>query len=47
MPAYDVRRTQEMIDKLNADIKATELLLKPKKKFAFSSRPKPSAEKKT
>jgi len=38
MPPYDIRRSQEEIEKLNKEFKNMELKLKPKKKFAFGSR---------
>ena len=40
MPPYDIRRTQEEIEKLNKNIKDIEAKIKPKKKFSFASRNK-------
>lgn len=38
MPPYDIRRSQEEIEKLNKEFKNIELKKKPKKKFTFGSR---------
>ena len=38
LPAYDVRRSQEEIEAVGKEVRETEATLKPKKKFAFSSR---------
>jgi len=38
LPPYDIRRSQEIIETINKEVKAIEILSKPKKKFAFSSR---------
>lgn len=38
LPPYDIRRSQEIIETLNKDIKELEKSLVPKKKFSFSSR---------
>eukprot|EP01031_Cornospumella_fuschlensis_P035090 gene35090-42499_t len=43
LPAYDVRRSQEILDALASEVKAVEAQVQPKKKFAFSSKPKASA----
>jgi len=40
LPPYDIRRTQEILDVLGKELREAEVRLKPKKKFAFSSKNK-------
>ena len=40
LPAYDVKRSQEEIEKFNKSVKQVILRLKPEKKFSFSSKKK-------
>ena len=40
LPAYDVRRSQEMIESVLKELKSIEILVFPRKKFTFSARTK-------
>eukprot|EP01039_Chlorochromonas_danica_P002935 gene2935-3202_t len=42
LPAYDIRRSQEILEDINSRIKTIEQQIQPKKKFAFSSKAKPT-----
>lgn len=46
LPKYDLRRSQEEVEKLKKRVSSMETALQPKKKFSFSSRSK-NKEKKT
>jgi tubulin-specific chaperone C len=43
LPPYDIRRSQEIIESVNGDIKTSEAKLLPKKKFSFANRNKKAA----
>jgi len=45
LPSYDVRRAQEILNKIRDTISQKRVILLPRKKFAFKSRTKESASK--
>jgi hypothetical protein len=44
LPPYDIRRSQEILEAIGKELRDAEMRLKPKKKFAFSSKNKPKGD---